>query len=853
MAAGAERTGRRAAPTGPLLLWIVLAATIPGLVAPPSLAGQVPADRPGEAARPTAVLADVSGQVVEATTSRSVATAEVVLTAVSAAGDRDDAGLTRSGTTDARGRYHLADVPPGTYRLTVSRLGYRTATLWLEVPSESVVRRSVGLDLEPIRLEVVGIEVPGLLHPWSRPGRERSPSTSPRTSVFGADGGRPTLDARALTAAEVRRLSTIGEPDVLRSLQRLPGVSSRGDFSADLWTRGAPWGMTRILLDGLPLYHPLHIGGTTSGFTTEGLDAVVLMPGVRPAHVAEGAAGTVNIVSRPARSGGDLLIGFSSLALRTHWEDRMVRDRVGLSVTARRSWWDVVDPPPIFTGDASSRSIDYYFIDLMGRFDARLPGDVMLEAGGLREEDHIDGDVGDLVGDSRGRWGNRVGWVSLARAWEDVALRAMVGRSTHSSWTRPLPWSSFFSDDGIPSLDVMTLDLGRTLLRIEARGGQEGGLTWSGGLDRARETLSQAGLDATDRQAPGVYTLMGDVPAARSGPAETEWTRLWGQASAELGPASISAGLVREDAAHDERPRLLPNLRLRLRPVPWLALEAAGGRSTQSAYPMARAGRSFGPALGVGHVWMLAGEDVPPLVADARTLGAEVTLAHGFGFGTTLYRRHVSGVSLDGVGVPRDGYAAEASPDGEPGEERGRGVELVAWRRAGRVSGEVSYSRGWAEFEGPEGDRWASPAERRYSLDVTLQGRLMDGVRLVAVFRNESGWPYVLGPWVCPEDEECEHAMGDPLRPTDFTYRRAPDYQTLDILADWEGQAGPVGIGLALSLRNALGRNNAAAYRPDGCSGAELISALCENPVGVGRFAPGLSGPTPGVALRVRF
>ncbi|MGD2071105.1 MAG: TonB-dependent receptor [Gemmatimonadota bacterium] len=830
-----------------------IATTLTALLAAVALpASPGTAQEPGSA--PGAGLAgSVEGTVVEAESGRPVASATVVLEPRgaregTATPDGSTGGGAKTTWTDSEGRYRFADVAPGWYRLGISRIGYRPTSLWVELPEAWSVRRNLGLEVEPVALRAIAVAVPTANARWSASRGDRR-AASPATSAFGASSRPPTLDSRALSSADVVAMSTLGEPDVLRALQRLPGASGQGDHSAGLWTRGTTWGMTRILLDGLPLYHPLHMGGTTSGMPAAGLEAVLFHPGVRPAALAEGAAGTVNLVTRRASSDGRIGASLSPLALSAHAEDRWLEDRVGMTVTARRSWWDKVDPPDIFTGESGgSGPVDYWLADALGRLDVRLGDWGMVEAAGLWEQDRLDGEIGTLVGASEGRWGNRLGWVAVAGARGSVRARLTAGRTVHQSDTRPFPWASFYDDRGVPTLDPMSLRLARTLVRLEVGGGDDR-VQWNAGMDRARQTLRQRGLEASDREAPGLHD-----------PASVGWVRLWGQGTVRLGPALVSLGTAWDAPAEGDPSGLgaMPNASVRFDVTERLTLELARGLARQFAYPLAAAGRSFGPALGVGQVWMLAGDGRSPLTSDLATASAQVRLDGGFGLALTGWRRAIDGISMSGVSRVEDGAVVPVYLDGSEGREEGRGFEATLWRREGRVQGEMGYSFARSRLVGPDGSRWYPPSDRRHSVDLLVSVEVVRALRAGAAFRAESGWPYVLSPWACAddvllEDGDCDIPPGDPRRPLESSVHRADRYESLDLMVDWTRPGERVSWGATLALRNVLGRDNWTAWRPEGCSGTELISVACEEPVGLGKQAYGLTGPTPAFSVRVLF
>lgn len=742
----------------------------------------------------------------------------------------------RTAVTDDEGTYAFDGLGPGEYRLRISRLGYREMTLWLELPPSWSVRRSVGLRVEPVELEPVRLTLSHTHAAWPRGPAgvgARVPSTSARIP------SRPTLDARALTPEQVQDMASLGEPDLFRALQRLPGVSGRGDFSAMPWVRGAPWSLTQVTLDGLPLYDPLHLAGAGTGLASEGLEAAYLLPGARPASLSEGAAGAIRLVSRTARSGGRARLAASPIAVRAHAEDRWLDDRLGLSLTGRRSWWDVLDP-----GLLGSGPVDYHFTDALARLDLRLGESGSVEVGGFWEEDELEGDVGDLIWSSRGRWGNRLGWVAAERRFGDHGIRATVGGSDYSLRTRPRPWASLRSLRGVPALDAVELELSRQVLRLEVGGRPRGiPLEWGAGLERATDRLWQSGAEAWDRDAPGV-----------DDPAETLRGLAWAEGTVRLGSFELSAGAA-VDLTNDmplPGSGLRPGLRARWHPSDRLTVEMAHSRNRQFVYPLAPAGRSVGPALGVGHVWILAGPDRPPMTSDAWTLGLETRPAPRMTAALTAFRRRTTGLWTRGVSTLVGGARDLAAPEGTPGSEGAHGIEAVLRREDDRFAGEISYTWLEAEVEGEPGRLWPSPAERRHSLDAMVSSRLWRGLRGTILFRGESGWPYAPGPWVCePGDSDC--ASDTEARPTSFAFSRSEAYASLDLLVGWTSPGERVRWRVVAGLRNLLGQDNPAAYRSDTCFGGELISTVCERAIGAGEFSSGFSGVLPTVSLAVEF
>ena len=92
-------------------------------------------------------------------------------------------------------------------------------------------------------------------------------------------------------------MPALGEADLLRSLQLLPGVQAVADISSGLYVRGGGPDQTAILLDDIPLYNPSHLFGLFSTFNPDAIKKVDLYKGAYPGSVRPHARGSVLDVS----------------------------------------------------------------------------------------------------------------------------------------------------------------------------------------------------------------------------------------------------------------------------------------------------------------------------------------------------------------------------------------------------------------------------------------------------------------------------------------------------------------------------------------------------------------------------
>jgi len=108
-----------------------------------------------------------------------------------------------------------------------------------------------------------------------------------------------TISKNIIGIERIKSITTIsGEPDVLKSLQLLPGVQTAGEGSANLNVRGGSFDQNLILLDEAPVYNPSHALGFFSIFNADALNNVSFYKGAFPAQYGGRLSSVVDITMK---------------------------------------------------------------------------------------------------------------------------------------------------------------------------------------------------------------------------------------------------------------------------------------------------------------------------------------------------------------------------------------------------------------------------------------------------------------------------------------------------------------------------------------------------------------------------
>lgn len=149
--------------------------------------------------------------------------------------------------TDLNGFFTINKIEPGNYTLRATYLGYDTIRIKVKVEKKKVVSKTIYLSEAVIDVGEVVV---------SAEAQEKKTKTNVATTK--------------LTQKNLQQMVTVGgEPDLVQSLQVLPGVTTTGDQGGQLFIRGGSPVMNKILLDGMTIYNPFHSIGLFSVFDSD--------------------------------------------------------------------------------------------------------------------------------------------------------------------------------------------------------------------------------------------------------------------------------------------------------------------------------------------------------------------------------------------------------------------------------------------------------------------------------------------------------------------------------------------------------------------------------------------------------
>ena len=245
------------------------------------------------------------------------------------------------GTASNQGGYFKLTLPAGRHDIQVSVIGYEGMT------RKSVTVKAGKSTYLTVRLQPTVIEMPEVLVQSSRELLPHHMQVEP--SVV-------TLRRERLTA-----IPTVGEPDLFRAIQTLPGVSAPNDYSNELYIRGGNADQNLILLDGAVVYNPYHMLGLAGAFNPDIVGQVNLSLGGFSARYGDRLSSVIDV--KTLSNSSQKLQGFGNFSLISSKLTlfNKVTPRLSWMVSARRTYHDFA--AKLFVG----QGVPYYFYDLYGK------------------------------------------------------------------------------------------------------------------------------------------------------------------------------------------------------------------------------------------------------------------------------------------------------------------------------------------------------------------------------------------------------------------------------------------------------------------------------------------------------
>ena len=218
----------------------------------------------------------------------------------------------------------------------------------------------------------------------------------------------------------------MGEVDILKAIQLLPGVRNAGEGNAGFYVRGGGADQNLIMLDDAVVYNTGHLFGFFSIFNSDAIKNTSLIKGGMPAQYG-GRLSSVLDVSMKDGNMNKLQVdgGIGLIASRLSIQGPIKKDKASFIISARRTYVDALVKPFVPTS-SSFHGSGYYFYDLNAKVNYRFSERDRLYLSGYFGRDVFDFVNGKRSFSSNIPWGNS----TATLRWNHVFNRRLFANTT---------------------------------------------------------------------------------------------------------------------------------------------------------------------------------------------------------------------------------------------------------------------------------------------------------------------------------------------------------------------------------------------------------------------------------------
>lgn len=256
--------------------------------------------------------------------------------------------LLKGGNTNQYGFYSIT-VEKGTYHLIVSYIGYENYEK--EINLDKDLR--INVEIKPSMINAKEIEV-------SSEKSDKNVSSS-------------NIGTVKLEMEEIKKIPAfLGEVDVLKTIQLLPGVKSSGEGNTGFYVRGGGPDQNLILLDEAVVYNAAHLMGFFSVFNGDAVKSINLIKGGMPAQYGGRLASVLDISMKEGNTKEyHAQGGIGLISSRLTIEGPIKKDTGSFIVSGRRTYIDVL-ARPFAKPESALKNSGVYFYDFNAKLNYRL-------------------------------------------------------------------------------------------------------------------------------------------------------------------------------------------------------------------------------------------------------------------------------------------------------------------------------------------------------------------------------------------------------------------------------------------------------------------------------------------------
>ncbi len=294
------------------------------------------------------------------------------------------------GTSSNEYGFYSLTLPEGTYEIIFSYIGYTPikTEITLNKDTEFSPTLTLGNTLEEV---IVTDDKVKLRHVESK------------------------MSSNKISMAKVKAMPVLmGEKDVLKIVQLMPGIQSGSEGSTGLYVRGGGADQNLMLLDGVPIYNVNHLLGFLSTFNGDAIKSAEIIKGGFPARYGGRLSSILDVRMKEGdmkEFHGDFSVGL--ISGKINLEGPIKKDKTSFSFSSRRTWFDLFTTPIQKSQkrqNGETYFFAYHFYDVNAKINHKFSDKSRLYLSTYIGNDKITDEVigADFKDNTNLKWGNRI-------------------------------------------------------------------------------------------------------------------------------------------------------------------------------------------------------------------------------------------------------------------------------------------------------------------------------------------------------------------------------------------------------------------------------------------------------------
>jgi hypothetical protein len=648
----------------------------------------------------------ISGYVEDAASSEKLISAAVF--------DKKSA----SGVVSNTYGFYSLTLPKGNIDLVISYVGYKPQTMSLDLRRDTTIVFKLSSDVE---LEAVEI---------SAKKQDRIENRTQMSQI-------------TVPIQQIKKIpALLGEVDVLKALQLLPGVQGGTEGTNGIYVRGGSPDQNLILLDGVPVYNVSHIGGFFSVFNGDAIRNVTLTKGGFPARFGGRLSSILEIDMKEGnmkKFHGEAGIGLISSRLTL--EGPIVKDKASFMISGRRTYLDLIlNPIAKAAVGSEAGTVIAHFYDLNAKVNWKINEKHRLYLSAYNGQDKFGFLEKYTSGNDRTRLEANINWgnITTALRWNWLISNKLFANTT-------VTYSRF--KNGIYALDENRSGTTTSAFLIRYRSGID---DWAGKMEfdylpTPNHRLRFGGGATYHTYNPGATQLKQTNTNSKfdttlgSRPSYGFEPYVFIEDEMQLGALKANIGLhasgfaVKDEFYTSLQPRLGLNYPLS---KDW---SAKASFATMRQFINLLANERIGLPT---DLWVPTTQRIKPQDSWQAAVGVAKTFKDEYEFSVEAYYKQMKNVLAYQDGASFLGSNTNWEDKVVQGNGEAYGTEVLLQKKEGRTTGWIGYtlSWNWRQFDKlNSGERFPFRYDRRHDVELVISHKFSDRFSLSGTWQYQTG------------------------------------------------------------------------------------------------------------------